>query len=236
MGGEGCARCGAALPAGARFCANCGASATQGRQALGGNERLLWFLAGGGVVAVVGGLALYATRGQPPAASAAPAAAEAPFAAGGGDGGGAPPDISNMTPRERFDRLFNRIMRAAEQGDESTVTTFAPMAISAYGMLDSVDADARYHAALIYLHTGNVDGASALADTILKKQPAHLFGYVIRGTIARFKKDDALLKKSYADFLSHYDAETKANRPEYAEHPRAIEEFLKAARAATGKS
>jgi hypothetical protein len=132
--------------------------------------------------------------------------------------------------------LFNRIMRAAEQGDETTVTNFAPMAISAYGMLDSVDSDARYHAALIYLHTGNVDGARALADTILQQQPGHLFGYVIRGTIARFKKDDPLLKRSYADFLSHYDAETRAKRPEYAEHPRAIEEFLKAARDAGGKS
>ena len=236
MGGEGCARCGGALAPGARFCANCGASAAQGRQAMGGNERLLWFLAGGGVVAVVGGLALYATRGQAAAPAATPPAAEAPFAAGGDGSGATPPDISNMTPRERFDRLFNRIMRAAEQGDEATVTNFAPMAISAYGMLDSVDADARYHAALIYLHTGNVDGARALADTILKQQPAHLFGYVIRGTIARFKKDDALLKRSYADFLSHYDAETRAKRPEYAEHPRAIEEFLKAARDAAGKS
>jgi hypothetical protein len=235
MGGEGCGRCGAALAAGARFCANCGASAAQGRQPVGGNERLLWFLAGGGVVAVVGGLALYASRGPAPAPATVPAA-EAPFAAGGDGTGGTPPDISNMTPRERFDRLFNRIMRAAEQGDEPTVTNFAPMAISAYGMLDSVDADARYHAALIYLHTGNVDAASALADTILKKQPAHLFGYVIRGTIARFKKDDALLKRSYSDFLAHYEAENRANRPEYGEHPRAIEEFLKAARAANGKS
>lgn len=185
---------------------------------------------------MVGGLVLYATSGTSAARAAAPAAAEAPFAAGGGGADGAAPDISNMTPRERFDRLFNRIMRAAEQGDETTVTTFAPMAISAYGMLDSADADARYHAALIYLHTGNVDGARALADTILQRQPAHLFGYVIRGTIARFNKDDALLRKSYRDFLSHYDAETNAKRAEYSEHPRALEEFLKAARAAGGKS
>ena len=29
---------------------------------------------------------------------------------------GAPPDISNMTPRERFDRLYNRVMAAADAG------------------------------------------------------------------------------------------------------------------------
>jgi hypothetical protein len=143
-----------------------------------------------------------------------------------------------MTPRERFDRLFNRIMRAAEQGDGATVERFAPMALSAYGMLDAadVDADARYHAALIRLHTGDVDGAAALADTILKKHPGHLFGIIIRGTIARFKKDQKALDQSYTDFLAHYDAETKAKRPEYAEHPRALDEFLKAARAARGQS
>ena len=61
-----------------------------------------------------------------------------------------------MSPRERFDRLYNRIMTAAENGDEGTVTNFTPMALSAYSMLDTVDADARYHAALIKLHTGDI--------------------------------------------------------------------------------
>jgi hypothetical protein len=139
-----------------------------------------------------------------------------------------------MTPRERFDRLFNRVMRAAESGDEATVTSFAPMALSAYHMLDQVDADARYHAALIELHTGDVNGASALADSILKAEPGHLFGYVVRGTIARFQKNDRALKQTYADFLAHYDAEKARKRPEYDEHPRALEEFLKAAKAANG--
>jgi hypothetical protein len=186
------------------------------------NERLLWFLGGGLVVAVVGALALSLSKGStpPPAAAASPAEA--------GDGG-APVDIANMTPRERFDQLFNRIMRAAESGDASTVTTFAPMAIQAYGMLDTIDPDARYHLALIQLHTGDVDGARAQGDSILKAQPGHLFGYVVKGTIARFQKDDKSLAKTYADFLSHYDAEQAAKRPEYSEHPRALEDFLKSA-------
>ncbi len=236
MGGEACARCGTALAPGMRFCANCGASAAPVSQALSGNERLRWFVAGGAVVAVVGGLALYATRGSSAGATASPAASEAPFAGGGT--GGTPPDISNMTPRERFDRLFDRIMRAAESGDEATVTNFAPMAVSAYGMLDpaEMDNDARYDAALIKLHTGDVDGASALADTILKKQPGHLFGIILHGTIARFKKDEKGLKQSYADYLAHYDVETKAKRPEYEKHARSIDQFLKDARGATGKT
>ncbi|HSD61354.1 MAG TPA: hypothetical protein VLC55_10930, partial [Burkholderiales bacterium] len=160
----------------------------------------------------------------PPAVSAG----TAPFAAGA-DGGAAPPDLASMTPRERFDHLFNRIMRAAESGDENTVVTFSPMAIQAYGLLDTVDADARYHLALIQLHTGDVDGARAQGDSILKAQPGHLFGYIVKGTIARFQKDDKALAKTYAEFLSHYEAEQAAKRTEYSEHPRALEDFRKAA-------
>jgi hypothetical protein len=120
-------------------------------------------------------------------------------------------------------------MRAAESGDEATVTTFSPMAISAYQMLDTVDTDARYDAALIRLHTGDIAGATALADTILKEAPGHLFGYVLRGTVARFQKNQAVLDRSYRDFLAHYDAELRTKRPEYELHSRAIEDFRRAA-------
>jgi hypothetical protein len=178
---------------------------------------------------------MFAGRASPPPQAGALTGGDAPFASGVGTAG-AIPDISNMTPRERFDKLFDRIMKAAETGDAGTVERFAPMALGAYEMLEDVDSDARYHAALIRLHTGDVDGAGALADTILKKQPGHLFGILVRGTIARFKQDQKGLKQSYADFLAHYDAETKANRPEYQAHPRALEQFLKDARAARGKS
>jgi len=228
-----CARCGAGLPANARFCAQCGAGTASAASGLGRNERILWFFAGGVVVALAGSLALFLGKGA--SGAGAPVAAEAPFAAGGA---AATTDISNMTPRERFDKLFDRVMRAAEQGDQATVTTFSPMALNAYELLEpgDRDADARYHAALIRLHTGDVDGARALADTILKQQPSHLFGIVTRGTIARFQKDQKALDQSYRDFLAHYDSEMQAKRPEYDAHPRALEEFLKVAREARGPS
>ena len=56
-------------------------------------------------------------------------------------------------------------------------------------------------------------------------QPGHLFGYVIRGTVARWRRDDAGLARAYADFLAHYDAELAAGRPEYAEHRPALDQF-----------
>ncbi|MEO8636214.1 MAG: hypothetical protein ABI587_13145 [Gemmatimonadales bacterium] len=219
---------------GARFCAQCGTSATATTAGAGRNERLTWFLAGGGVVAFAGAVALLLSRDRPPVVTDAAATTNAPFASGAIPGDGTPPDISNMSPRERFDRLFNRIMRAAESGDEATVTTFAPMALSAFQMLDTVDIDARYHAALIQLHTGDVPGAAAQGDTILKEQPGHLFGYIVKGTIARFQKNQPALDVAYAAFLKHYDVESAAKRPEYAEHQRAVDDFLAAARAANG--
>ena len=232
----GCGRCGAPLVAGARFCAQCGASSIAPAAGVGRNDRLTWFLAGGGVVALAGALALVLGRDRPPAVADAGGAGNAPFASGASATDGTPPDISNMSPRERFDRLFNRIMRAAESGDEATVTTFAPMALSAFTMLDTVNVDARYHVALIQLHTADVTGAAAQGDSILKAQPGHLFGYIVKGTIARFQKDQAALNVAYTAFLKHYDAEAALKRPEYGEHPRAVEDFLTAARAAKGGS
>jgi hypothetical protein len=143
--------------------------------------------------------------------------------------GEAPPDISNMTPRERFNRLYNRVMSAAQSGDEATVTRFTPMALMAYAQLDSIDADARYHAALLKVHTGEVDASRALADTILARDPGHLFGYVVQGTVARFRKDPKELTRAYTGFLKRYDQEIKLDRPEYGEHRTSLEDFRKAA-------
>lgn len=186
---------------------------------------------GAGLMAVLAGLVIWLSRGsaRPPAAvdAVGAEASEAPFASGAG--GGAPPDISNLTPRERFDRLYNRIMKSAESGDQTAVTQFTPMALMAYQQLDSVDADARFHAALLMLHTGDIAGAKALGDTVLLRQPGHLFGYIILGTAARWAKDDAELKRQYTGFLKHYDAEMKLDRAEYRDHGRSLDDFKKAA-------
>jgi hypothetical protein len=153
-----------------------------------------------------------------------------PFA--GGRPAGPAPDISAMSPRERFDRLFNRVMSAAERGDSATVVTFTPMALGAYGQLDTVDTDARYHAALLLLQVGGVPEALAVADTIEATQPGHLFGFLIRGSAADLAQSDTMRRQAYRDFLAHLGTEMKANRPEYREHQPAIEAFRKQAETA----
>jgi hypothetical protein len=177
---------------------------------------------------LLGAIVLKVTRGlSAPSAPdmANPGAGGAVAGSGTGGASGPAPDISQMTPRERFDRLFNRIMQAADQGDTVQIERFLPMALGAYGQLDSIDVDARYHAAVLHLQEGDATGALALADTILKTVPTHLFGFMVRGDAASLERNSTALKRARADFLAHYDAEMKANRVEYLEHEPVIQEF-----------
>jgi hypothetical protein len=121
-------------------------------------------------------------------------------------------------------------MQAAGQGDTAQVVRFTPMALGAYAQLDTVDADARYHAAVLHLQTGDAAAASALADTILAQTSGHLFGYIVRGAAARFRDDTASLAQSRRDFLARFPAESAAGRPEYRDHAPVIEEFHREAK------
>jgi hypothetical protein len=149
---------------------------------------------------------------------------------------GRAPDISAMSPRERFDRLFNRIMQAAEQGASDQVAQFTPMALGAYQQLDTVDVDARYHAAVIHLQAGNLAQAKSLADTILADAPGHLFGYVIRGTAARIEGNTEGERRAEREFLAHFPAESAAKRVEYLEHRPVLDEFRSEAEGRRGDS
>ena len=220
-----CPSCGTAFSPGARFCPGCGRAF--GDSAPRSPDRLPWLIAGGSLAGMLVLLLLLTTRG---------ARTEAPPAVGEVSSSGepveVPPDISQLSPRERFNRLYNRVMQAAQSGDQATMTRFMPMALGAYEMLDSTDADARYHAALLRVHNGDVEGSRALGDSILAAQPGHLLGYVVLGTTARWRKDEAALAKAYREFLAHYDAEMKANRQEYGEHRASLDEFRRTAETA----
>ena len=225
VGNRRCTGCGAPLPAGVRFCGQCGAAAgSQGGGGSPANRQALWayLLVGAAVLAVV--LALVWSNAAPP---------PSPTASNAGPGDPGAIDLASMTPRERFDRLYDRVMRAAESGDDATVNQFAPMALAAYTQLDGFDADARYHAAMIRMHTSDPGGAAALADTIRSESPSHLFSYVIHATLARQRSDAAAMRTEQEGFLRHYDAELAAQRPEYAQHKFILDQMVEQARAAT---
>jgi len=147
---------------------------------------------------------------------------------------GPAPDISQLSPRERFDRLYNRIVQATEQGDAAQAQRFTPMALGAYAQLDSFDADARYHAAVIRLQSGDLAGAHALADTILGQSPDHLLGYLVRGTAAGLADDPGARTQAEREFLRRFDREMAAGRPEYRDHAPVIAEFKKEAERRNG--
>ena len=225
-----CASCQTPLTPGAQFCHRCGARAPAGG-GTAGRERLAWGLAAlGAVVAVVALLARGNNRPVTPDMGNAgniglqtdvPALAQRA------------PDISNMPPRERFDRLWDRVVRAAEAGDSVTVIQFAPMALGAYSMLSpaEADADARYHAATIQLVIGDLPAVLAIADTLAAAAPGHLLADVLRGEVADRRNDVEALQRSYRDFLAHDEAELRAGRTEYAEHKPVLDDFRTRARA-----
>jgi hypothetical protein len=127
------------------------------------------------------------------------------------------PDISQMTPAERANRLFNRVMMLAETGKEDSVRFFLPMALGAYNQLPALDADARYHIGLLQIAGGDVRAALAQADTIQRATPHHLFIYLLRAHAGD--------QRAYADFLRNEQAERALNRPEYEDHGDALTSF-----------
>lgn len=230
LSGRSCSSCGAALSPGARFCHACGTSSAgaAGASARSHTGSVPWVVAGGAVVALLIVLAITQLN---PGGNAPPVAGPGP-----GAGAGGAPDISQMTPRQRADALFNRVMTATENGDQQTVTGFSPMALEAYRMLGALDTDTRYHVGLINLATGAHDATLAQADSIAQNAPTHLYAIILRAEVAKERGDQAALKAAQQAFLDAYEAERATNRPEYAEHPRMLERFRDEALQALGQS
>lgn len=219
-----CHGCGADLGAAARYCHRCGAQAVLGVNPK--KERVAWSIALALVLASVAGVAYWVGKGGQPAA---PVASMGNAGNAGPSLGARAPDISKMSPRERFDRLF---LRVAESQSSDTILMFAPMALGAYSQLDEIDTDARFHAAIIHLVVGEFAQAKALADTIAADAPTHLFAPLIRGEAAEQENDSGKLAESYRAFLARYDAEMKAGRREYLEHQPILDQFRSRAAAA----
>lgn len=236
-GGNFCDACGASLRA--RVCRNCQATLSPiarfchrcGQPAAGGiprkSENTAWIIAGLTSLVLVSAIIWYVVRDKPQAAT--PDMAN-PGSTAGAELSGRAPDISQLTPQERFDRLFDRVTRAAAAGDTVQIAQFTPMALGAYAQLDSFTNDARFHAAMLHFNVGDFPGALALADTIEAATPGHLFGPIIRGDVATVTSDSAALARSYRDFLASYTREIAANRGEYQDHKSVLDEFLALAR------
>jgi hypothetical protein len=218
-----CPACGAPLSAGARFCHRCGAPPAGAVPSRGPGPA--WIVAGLAVVAAVIAIAVLLSQPRPASPDTPPPGMTGGFT-------GRAPDISSMTPRQMFDRLYERSLAASEQGDTATVLRMTDHALSAYAQLDEVDADARYHAGVLLAGIGRYAPALALADTILAEAPDHLLGHLLRGTVAGFRGDAAALTSARSAFLAAWPREAAGGRPEYLDHQSVLDQFRQAAEAA----
>jgi hypothetical protein len=213
-----CHACGTQLSESARFCHKCGASVTAPPAAAGGwRAGLPWGVAGAALGALVTVLLMR------PGRSSGGTAEGPPFAT---QGGGAPAiDISQMSPEERAQRLFDRVMRLTQEGKQDSAQFFLPMAQQAYAMIPAMDLNARFDVGLLDLTAGDAAGALAQADTIVRNTPTHLFAFILRARAYQANSNAVKAKQAYRAFLKNEAAERGRNRPEYADRSSALDAF-----------
>ncbi|MEO7104154.1 MAG: hypothetical protein ABI311_12235 [Gemmatimonadaceae bacterium] len=155
------------------------------------------------------------------------AAGDAPFA-GSGAAGARAPDISNLSPTDIANRLFDRVMRLNDQGKADSVAFFAPMAVQAYQMVESeqghpLDADQRFDVGRIGEVAGALQIARAQADTILQQQPDHLLGLILAAQAAKLSGNTSAYTEYKSTFERVKKRELAKNLPEYKRHQADID-------------
>src|SRR6185436_20493262 len=155
LAGATCASCSADLSPGAKFCHRCGTAVAAPVPVTRESKTnaLPWIVA---ALAFLALFAMAAGRGFNARPSSTVDGSQNALPQAGLDDRGVPaddqvagsgvraPDISSLSPQERADRLYNRVMLLATQGKADSVQFFAPMALTAYQMLAPLNADQRY--------------------------------------------------------------------------------------------
>ncbi len=243
LSGAKCPSCSADISPGAKFCHRCGAgigsptaTTREPRNALPWIVAALAFLA---LFAMAAGRGFNSTRG-----SAIDGSQNALPQAGLDDRGAVSPDeraagvrapdISNLSPQERADRLYNRVMLLASQGKVDSVQFFAPMALTAYQMLAPLNADQRYDMGRIGEVVGAIPLAKAQADSILRENPNHLLGLILEARLATLVGDTTQLRSWERKLLAAEKSEAAKKRDEYVRHQDDISNALQQARKSLG--
>lgn len=177
----------------------------------GGHRSILpWVIAGAGALALVILVATQQGRNSTPQA----AAGIAPFSPGAVRA----PDISAMTPRERADRLYDRVMRLVDEGKSDSAAFFSTMAVGAYESLAPLDNDLRYDYGRMAEVAGELDVVKAQSDSILQSFPDHLLGLVLGARVAERRGDRAEQRRLLDHLLAVKSAELAKNLDEYVRH------------------
>ena len=213
-----CAACGTQLPTGAKFCHHCGAAAPGvGKSRVGARKDALpWAIAAVAMVFAVGLAASQRFRATEGGESAAPVTMA-------GRGIVPAPDISSLTPAQRAERLYDRVMGAAERGRDDSVRFFLPMAVGAYEALGALSIDQRYDLGRLAEVGGDSRIAAAQADTILRQHPQHLLGLILAANAARLRGDSAAARGFLTRLAQNEQRERRRELPEYLVHQNDID-------------
>lgn len=131
-----------------------------------------------------------------------------------------------MTPTQRAERLYDRVMSAAERGLPDTVQFFIPMAIQAYEAIGDLNVDQRYDLGRLAEVAGDAQLATAQADTILRAQPDHLLGLILASRAARLRNDERAATRHLERLARVEAAERRKQLPEYLLHQNDIDMAL----------
>ena len=205
-----------------------------GTPSAAGANRVPWIVTGVALIAVIALVLFQASRAATDAAPTdgaaggrVPMSGAAPFA------GGTMPsntDLASMSPEEKADRLFNRVMRDASEGKMDSVAMFAPMAIQSLEMLAPLNAHQHYDLGLVASVSGDLARARREADAILKKNPNDLLGLTLAIRVAEGSQNSAARGDFEKRLIAAEPVERKTARTEYQDHGADIDAALKDAR------
>lgn len=200
-----------------------------------------WILTGVALVIVIA-LVLYqasraATDGPPADAAAGPMGGGAPMGGApmgarpmGGGGGPSGVNLGAMSPEERADRLFNRVMTYASSGKPDSAAIFAPMALQAFEMMGQLNVHGRYDVGLVAMVARELPKAKAQADTILKQNPNDLLGLTLAMRVAEAAKNSTAARDFGKRLIAAEAPEKKTGREEYTAHGADIDAAIKDAK------
>jgi hypothetical protein len=241
LAGATCASCAAPLSPGAKFCHLCGTAVAGGPSPRESKTNPLpWIVA---ALAFLALFAMAAGRGfnARPSNTVDGSANALPQAglddrgmADGQPAGIRAPDISSLSPEERADRLYNRVMLLASEGKIDSVQFFAPMAVQSYLLLQPLNLDQRYDLGRIGEVTGALPLAQAQADTILRENPNHLLGLILEARLATIAGDTTRVRSYEQRLISAQKNELAKNLDEYVRHRDDITNALQQARKSVG--
>ena len=248
LGGRFCNHCGGKLAAGAKFCSECGGKVGTGASSAGGarsggdrvpasataagrrtpagggehreaarevvgGQNLPWWIAGGAMFVMILLVGMNMVRPGP-----GPVPNAAGGVATGAAAGAAPTDISQMTPIEAADRLFNRVMTSVSSGDSLAAQQFMPMAIAAYQRARPLTLDGLFHLSMLNRTAGNFEAALDNAVEILEQDGNHLLGLAAaaEASVELGELDEA--ERYYRKILEIFPSENGSGREEYQMH------------------